>query len=82
MRHRTGPWSISAELVAELMNAMHDPDKEVALWLRGHTSVGIHHPIVPSEVFPTASVTKAQLESLQYVYQIRAKGEYSELHLV
>ena len=25
-----------AELVAELMNAMHDPDKEVALWLRGH----------------------------------------------
>ena len=33
-----------AELVAELMNAMHDPDKEVALWLRGHTPVGIPRP--------------------------------------
>ena len=26
-------------------------------------------------VFPLATVTKAQLESLQYFYQIRAKGE-------
>ena len=69
-----------AELVAELMNAMHDPDKEVALWLRGHTPVGIHHPIVPSGIFPTASVTKAQLESLQYLYQIRAKGEFTTVN--
>ena len=69
-----------AELVAELMNAMHDPDKEVALWLRGHTPVGIHHPIVPSGVFPTASVTKAQLESLQYFYQIQAKGEFTTVN--
>ena len=69
-----------AELVAELMNALHDPDKEVALWLRGHTPVGIHHPIVPSGVFPTASVTKVQLESLQYFHQIRAKGEFTTVN--
>ena len=52
---------------------MHDPDKEVALWLRGHTPDGIHHTNVLSGVFPTASVTKAQLESLQYFYQIQGR---------
>ena len=72
-----------AELVAEHMNAMHDPDKE-ALWLRGHTPFGIHHPIVPSEVFPTASVTKAQLESLTVLPPDLGEGRvhHSELHLV
>ena len=52
-------------------------------WLSGFvdiTPVGIHHPIVPSGVFPTASVTKAQLESLQYFYQIRAKGEFTTVN--
>ena len=37
-----------AELDAELTNAMHDPDKEVALWFRGHTPAGIHHPLLGS----------------------------------
>ena len=41
-----------AELIAELMNAMHDPDKEVALWLRGHTPVGIHHSHRPFGCLP------------------------------
>ena len=51
-------------------------------WLSGFvdTPVALHNPIVPSGVFPTASVTKAHLQSLQPFYQTRAKGEFTTVN--
>ena len=37
----------------------------------------IHRPIGSLGVFLAASATEAQLESLQYFYQIRTKGEFT-----